>query len=325
MPSLPFEIKRETLVRNTEEPSEYGKSPSARTVEELLETGIVNLNKPRGPTSNQFSETIKDILHIKKAGHSGTLDPKVTGVLPIGLGKGTKTLSFLLQAGKEYLTLMHLHDSIEKSQIEAMLDEFTTKIYQRPPIHAAVKRLLRIREIYYTDILEIQDKEVLFYIGSEAGTYIRRFCFDVGTALGSGAHMQQLIRTKSGPFNIKDSVLIQDVIDAYHFWKEGDETEIRKVVRPMEEGLSHLPKIVMSDTAVNAISHGAQLAVPGILSVESKIRPGAKVAVFTQKGEAVMVGSALLNSKQLVEDKKGLATKTERVLMDTETYPRFKN
>lgn len=322
MLSLPFEKERKFLVRREESVStKYGCPPEKREIENHIRKGIVNVNKPPGPTSAQASEYVKNILEVDKAGHSGTLDPKATGVFPVGVKDGTKVLHTLLSAGKEYVVLMHLHESVEEVRIKKILHEFTGKIYQRPPVRSAVKRKLRIREIYYNKLLEVKGKDVLFRCGCEAGTYIRRLCHDVGLVLGTGAHMQQLRRTKVGNFEDGDSAILQKLKDAYKFWKkDGEEKFLREVVSPMEAGLSHLPKIIISSSAVDSVCHGAQLAVPGILKLESGISKGDLVAVFTQKGEGVIYGKSRMSSEKLLNSKKGLAVKTERVLMEPGTY-----
>ncbi len=325
MTSLPFEKDREFIVKREEQVSEdYGCRPEKREIKEYLKKGIVNVDKPPGPTSAQVTEFVKKILNIKKAGHSGTLDPGVSGVFPVGISEGTKVLNTLLSAGKEYVALMHLHENSSKTEIINVLDEFTGKLFQRPPIRSAVNRNLRVREIYYIDLLEIKDKDVLFKVGCEAGTYIRRLCHDIGLVLGTGAHMQQLRRTKVGAFQDKDAVILQKLTDAYHFWKDdGDEKPLREYVLPMEAGLVHLPKIIISDSAVKPVCHGAQLAVPGILKFETGIEKDDLVAVFTQKGEAVFYGKAKMSSRELKNSEKGLAVKTERVLLDVDIYPRI--
>ncbi|MFH1424060.1 MAG: RNA-guided pseudouridylation complex pseudouridine synthase subunit Cbf5 [archaeon] len=326
MDKLPFERDRELLVRHEEETSaKHGTLPTRRSVEQLLNNGVVNIDKPAGPTSHEVCEWVKRILKSSKTGHAGTLDPNVTGILVVGLGNATKALQALLHAGKEYVCLMHLHEPVDEAALRVMLGEFTGKIYQRPPEKAAVKRILRAREIYYNKIIEIDGKDVLFKTGCEAGTYIRRLCYDLGAALGVGAHMQQLRRTKTAAFDESSIVSLQSLTDAYVDWKEnGDEKELRKIVHPMEKALTHLPKIIVSDYAVDALCHGAQLALPGLLKMDSGIEKGELVACFTQKGEAVVMGKALMSSEAMEKTKKGLAIKTERVFMDEGVYPSYK-
>jgi len=326
MGKLPFEIKRELLVKSKEELGDYGTLPHKRGVEELLRKGIINIDKPAGPTSHQVCELVQEILNVDKCGHSGTLDPNVTGILVAGIGEGTKVLQSLLTAGKEYTGLMRLHENVAKKDLERVFKEFTGKIYQTPPLKSAVKRVLRVREIYYLDLLEKGGKDVLFRVGCEAGTYIRRLCVDMGMALGIGAHMQQLRRTRMGKFDEGSIVNLHDLKDAYHFWKEdGEEKYLRKAVQPMEAGLAHLPRIVISDHAVGSLCYGAQLAAPGVLNVDSKIKEGDLVAVLTQKGEGVLLAKALMTSAEILKAKHGFVVKTERVIMEKDTYPKYKS
>ena len=151
----------------------YGKAPAKRTVRELLNNGFINLDKPAGPTSHQVVAWVKEILDIEKAGHGGTLDPAVTGVLPTGLGDAARALQVILVAGKEYVALMKLHKEVEEKKIREVCKSFVGEISQMPPLRSAVKRVRRTREVYYLEILEIQGTEVLFRVGCEAGTYIR--------------------------------------------------------------------------------------------------------------------------------------------------------
>ena len=154
---LPFEkIKRSILVRTDASTNDsYGYYPESRSVEQLLEFGIVNINKPSGPTSHQISDYVKKILNLSKAGHSGTLDPGVTGCLPVALDKATRVVEVLLSCGKEYVGIMHIHKDVPEEKIRQAASEMVGKITQLPPIRSAVKRQLREREIYYLEILEI--------------------------------------------------------------------------------------------------------------------------------------------------------------------------
>ncbi|MEK6922103.1 MAG: RNA-guided pseudouridylation complex pseudouridine synthase subunit Cbf5, partial [Nanoarchaeota archaeon] len=171
---LPFEkIKREIFIRKEAETSpKFGKKPEERTTKEHVTLGIVNIDKPAGPTSHQVSGYVKQILHLSKAGHSGTLDPNVTGVLPIALSEATKVIQALLPAGKEYICIMHLHGDYSEEQIRKTCASFIGKIKQLPPLKSAVKREWRYRKIYYLDVLEIDGRDVLFRVGCQAGTYI---------------------------------------------------------------------------------------------------------------------------------------------------------
>ncbi|MEM2282559.1 MAG: RNA-guided pseudouridylation complex pseudouridine synthase subunit Cbf5 [Candidatus Hadarchaeales archaeon] len=317
--------KREVLVRAEDitDPS-YGCEPAARPISEHLRLGFLNLDKPVGPTSHEVVTWVKRILEVRKTGHAGTLDPKVSGVLPVALEDSTRALQALSRADKEYVCLVHLHSSVPQHKLEKVLSEFTGEIYQRPPLRSAVKRQVRIRRIHHLKLLERDGKEVLLGVRCEAGTYIRKLVFDMGEALGCGAHMLELRRTASGPFREDETLVrLQDVADAYAFWKEeGREDLLRKVVLPVEACVRDLPKIVIRDGAIDAICHGASLAAPGVLSVESGASVGDLVAVMSLKGELVALMEATMTSKQIAEADRGLVAKPVRVVMKPGTYPR---
>lgn len=325
MGNLPFETnKRTVLIRKEAETSDkYGFNPDNRTVEQLLNYGVINLDKPAGPTSHQVSAYLQKILNIKKAGHSGTLDPNVTGVLPTTLNKSTKIVQTLLKAGKEYVCLMHIHKPVEEFELYKVFEKFTGKIKQLPPVKSAIKRQIRERKIYYIELLSMKDQEVLFKVGCQAGTYIRKLVHDIGQELKTGAHMAELRRTKAGPFNETNLFTLQDVSDAWYYYKKhGNEKFIRKIVMPIEKAVSHLPKIWVFDTSVDTLCHGAPLSVPGISKLESGIEIDELVAIYTLKNEFICFGKAKLDSNKMLLEK-GLAVKTEKVVMESGIYPRF--
>ena len=314
---------RKWLTRSEDKPHGYGKDPYQRTIPELLDTGVINLDKPPGPTSHEVVSWVKGILHIKRAGHSGTLDPHVTGVLPTMLGDATRLVRVLLLSGKEYVCLMRLHADVPEAEVRRVLEEFTGTIYQRPPLVSAVKRQVRKRTIYYSKFLEQDGRDVLFIVGCEAGTYIRKLCHDVGEALGCGAHMYELRRTRSGPFTEDDSlVTLHTLKDAYEIWREtGNEGPLRKCIYPMEYALRDLPAIVVKDSAVDALARGAQLGVQGISKLQSGISPGDMVAVFTHMGEVVSLGKARMSSEEMLAATEGQAIDTVAVAMKPGVYP----
>lgn len=322
---MPWEkIKRTVLIRTKSKSNkEYGTKPYERPIDELLNSGIINLNKPSGPTSHQVSAYIQKILKIKKSGHSGTLDPKVTGVLPIALGSGTRIVQALLVAGKEYVCLMRLHNDASEEQIRKVCAEFVGKIKQMPPVKSAVKRRWRFRKIYYLNILEIKGRFVLFRVGCQAGTYIRKLCTDIGDKLGTRAHMDQLVRSKAGPFTDKTMVTLQDVRDAVWYYKEKEnEKFLRHIIRPIEEATNHLPKVWVRDSTVDPLCHGMDLKTPGIAKVESEIQVDEMLAVLTLKGELIALGSAKMISKDMQNKEKGLAVKINKVFMKPGVYPK---
>ena len=244
---LPFEkIKRKILVKTEfKTDSKLGCKPEERKTEEIINYGVINVNKCQGPTSHQVSDYVQKILHINKSGHSGTLDPHVHGLLPVALGRATRIVQTLLKSGKEYIGIMHLHKDVEETKLkETIKRNFTGKIMQIPPIKSAVRRIKREREIYYFDILEKDGQDVLFVVGCQAGTYIRKLIHDLGQKLKVGAHMQELRRTKAGPFKENSLFTLQDLIDAYHFYKkENNDKFLRKIIQPVENAIEHLPKI----------------------------------------------------------------------------------
>lgn len=302
---------------------EYGCPPDERSIKEHLSKGIINLDKPSGPTSHEIDSWVKRILHSDKTGHGGTLDPRVTGVLPVGIDNATRAIQLLLEAPKEYVCLMRLHEDVGDAKVRAALEEFTGKIFQTPPMRSAVKRELRVRNIYYVNIMEIEGQDALFKIGCEAGTYIRKYCHDIGEALGCGAHMAELRRTRVGDFKEDETLkTLQDINDAYHYWKEDDnEASLRECVLPMERAASHLKKIVVRDSAVDALCHGADLAAGGILQYSDDIKKNETLAVLTLKGELVAAGQSLATSNEIERAEKGLMVDIKKVFMEPETYP----
>ena len=321
---LPFERIKRTIMfkREAETDPKYGKSLNKRTLKELLEYGVICVNKPSGPTSHLTSDSIKKILEVKKAGHGGTLDPAVTGVLPVALNRATRIMQTLLLAGKEYVCLMHIHKPALKKEIESTFEEFIGKIIQLPPVRSAVKRQERQREVYYIQILEILGQDVLFRIGTQAGTYIRKICSDFGKALGTGAHMAQLVRSKAGPFNDKEMYTLHDIKDAFTLYKQGKEKELKKMIKPLEFGISHLPKIWVLDSTVDALCHGATLKAPGIVKLETGIKRRATVAIYTLKDELIGFGEAKGKGEDMILEEKGVAVKLQTVIMERSTYPK---
>jgi H/ACA ribonucleoprotein complex subunit 4 len=220
---------------------------------------------------------------------------------------------------------MRLHSQVPQNKVESILDEFQGPIYQRPPVRSSVKRRLRTRTIYYNEFIEMENRNVLFKVGCEAGTYIRKLCYDIGEALGGGAHMQELRRTRVGPFTEDESlVTLHDISYLFNQWQETkDETQLRKFIYPMEKALEIMPKINVRDSAVNALCHGAHLTAPGVLSLDYGFKIGDTVAVFTQKGEVISIAKAVVSSEKMLKMDHGFVAKSQRVLMPRGLYPRM--
>ena len=313
------------LIKSEEETDpRYGKSPRERSIEELINTSVIIVDKHSGPTSHQVTQWVKDILKVKKAGHAGTLDPHVTGVLPVALGNATKVMPVLMGLDKEYVGVMHLHHDINLEEIRKIIAEkFIGEIIQKPPVKSAVARRKRKRKIYFWDLLEKEGKDVLFKVGCEAGTYIRKLVHDLGETLGVGAHMTELRRTKAGEFTEDQAHSLVVVRDVYEFWKEGDEKLLRKILIPMEYAIPHVKKIFVKDTAISSICNGAPVYPKGIVRIQKGIVRGETIAVYSLKEELIALGIAKLTSGEMFKAKKGVAVRTDRVLLDKKVYPKF--
>ncbi|MHC1625316.1 MAG: RNA-guided pseudouridylation complex pseudouridine synthase subunit Cbf5 [Methermicoccaceae archaeon] len=304
--------------------SRYGVRPVARPIQEYISKGVINLDKPAGPTSHEVVAWVRDMLHLNKAAHSGTLDPKVSGVQPILLGDAVALSDALKNVDKEYVCLMEMHDDIAPQRLEELFFEFTGPIYQIPPMKSAVRRVLRVRNVHYLNLIEMEERSVLFRVGCEAGTYIRKLCYDIGEVFCMGAHMRELRRTRSGHFSERELYTLHELADAWAIYEEsGDEEAIRKIIKPMESALSHLPSVYVVDSAVDSLCHGAPLAMPGISSFEASIHEGDLVAVFTLKSEVIMLGKALISGEEMITSKSGLAVSPYKVVMKPGIYPKM--
>lgn len=304
----------------------YGCIPSERSIDEHINMGIANLDKPSGPTSHEVDIWVKDILNAQKTGHGGTLDPKVTGVLPVAINNATRALSLLTLSFKEYVCLMRLHKPVDEKRIIDVLDEFTGKIYQMPPVKSAVKRQLRIRNVYEIRLLEIRDnQDVLFRIKCEAGTYIRKYCHDIGEVLGCGAHMAELRRTVAGSFKEDETLhTLQDLTDAYCFYKEdGYEDFLREVIVPVEYACSNVKKIYVKDSAVDAICHGANLANSGIVKLDKSINKNNIVCLMTLKGELLAIAKSLYSADDIINIDTRIVVEIQKVFILPKTYPKM--
>lgn len=322
----PWEIKRELLTKAEDSTDpKYGCKPSERPAKQFIQFGTINLDKPAGPTSHEVAAWVKRIMKLETIGHGGTLDPKVTGILPVTLEDATKMVQALLYAGKEYVCVLKLHGDVGEAEIKQTLSLFEDEIYQRPPLRSSVKRQLRTRRIYYIDYLEHDGRNILFKVGCEGGTYIRKLCFDIGEILGVGGHMQELRRTRAGPFTetSEKKVTLHDV--AYWFGEfttKKDQSYLCKFIEPMETALLQLPKVIVRDTAVDALCHGASLTAPGVLKIDSGIEKGRTISIFTLKGEAVALGRAAVSTQEMLDLRHGTVAELVRVLMPRSTYPK---
>jgi len=267
----------------------------------------------------------KKILKVSKTGHSGTLDPKVTGCLITCVNNATRLVKAQQSAGKEYVAVIKLHGKVDKAKkVEKALDTLTGACFQRPPLISAVKKELRVRTIYETKLLEFDEKRDMgiFWVSCEAGTYVRTMCVHIGYLLGCGAHMAELRRVRSGALKEDCSmVTMHDVKDAqWHYEQFGKEDYLRRVIMPLEILLTGYPRVVVKDTSVNAICYGAQLMLPGVLRYESNIDAGMEIVLITTKGEAIALAIAQMTTSTMATCDHGQVARTKRVIMDRDTY-----
>ncbi|MGY5150085.1 MAG: RNA-guided pseudouridylation complex pseudouridine synthase subunit Cbf5 [Candidatus Nitrosopumilus sp. bin_68KS] len=302
----------------------FGTYYDKRSLEQLLNYGIILLDKPPGPTSHETVAWAKRILKLPKIGHSGTLDPQVSGVLPLGLGEATKALGVLLLGPKEYVGLGRVHSLPSKEKLSETINLFKGEIFQKPPQRSAVVRQTRTRTIYEFELIEQKERLLLTRVLCEAGTYIRKLYYDIGEVLGPGATMIELRRSRVDQFYETDGlVTLHELANAFALWEENkDESRLMKMIKPVEYALSELKSIVIRDSAVDAMCHGAQLAIPGILKISPNLKKGDLVGIYTQKGEAVALAESTMSEEEIRDATKGYAFETKRIIMAPNTYPK---
>ncbi|ORZ22749.1 pseudouridine synthase [Lobosporangium transversale] len=308
-------------------PIPSGCSPLRRELTEYIRYGVINLDKPANPSSHEVVAWVRRILRVEKTGHSGTLDPKVTGCLIVCIDRATRLVKSQQGAGKEYVCVLRLHDAIEsEKKLAQTLETLTGALFQRPPLISAVKRQLRIRTIHQSKLIEFDNDRHLavFWVACEAGTYMRTMCVHMGLLLGVGGHMQELRRVRSGHMGEEDDIVtMHDVLDAQWMYDNTkDESYLRRVVRPLETLLTTYKRVVVKDSAVNAICYGAKLMIPGLLRYESGIEVNEEVVLMTTKGEAIALGIAQMTTAVMATCDHGVVAKIKRVIMERDTYPR---
>jgi len=302
----------------------YGTYYDKRSIEQLLQYGLIILDKPPGPTSHETVAWTKRILKLPKIGHSGTLDPQVSGVLPLGLGEATKALGVLLLGPKEYHALGRVHSLPSKEKMKEIIEMFQGEIFQKPPQRSAVVRQTRTRHIYKFEVLQQKERLLLTRILCEAGTYIRKLYYDMGEVLGPGATMIELRRTRVDQFRETDGlVTLHELANAFALWEEKkDATKLMSMIQPVEHAFSEIKSVIVRDSAIDAMCHGAQLAIPGILKISPNLKKGDLVGVYSQKGEAVALAESTMSEEQIRDAAKGYAFETRRIIMAPDTYPR---
>ncbi|WP_121744600.1 RNA-guided pseudouridylation complex pseudouridine synthase subunit Cbf5 [Natronorubrum halophilum] len=296
--------------------------PDDRTPAELLTFGVVNLDKPPGPSSHQISGWLRDAVNetlserdagmsIDNAAHAGTLDPKVTGCLPVMLGEATRLAQVFLEGSKEYVSVLECHAPVP-ADAESVIAEFEGPIYQKPPRKSAVSRRLRVREIYDLEVLETDERRLLLRIRCESGTYVRKLCHDLGLALGTGGHMGHLRRSATSPFDDTDLYNAHEFLDALAFWLEDDNPEpLSEIVDPAERILGGIPSVTIAENAAREVANGAPVYAPGVLEIDAGVSTGDLVACYTPNGAAVCLGEYVGKP----DAERGTVVSLERVLV----------
>lgn len=259
-----------------------------KNIKELLEFSIINIDKSSGPTSFNVSDFVRKNLNLRKTSHFGTLDPKVTGVLPIALNRACKLTGYFLGEDKEYIGIMRFHEEIKKEKVEEMIGKkFLGKILQTPPLKSRVKREERTREIKEFEILEVKEKDFLFRVVCQGGTYIRKLVDDLGKELKINAHMLELRRTRAGIIKENDleypSIRLYDFEEAVNEYKKGNEEQIRKILIPGEiVSLLHR-EVQIKNSEVKKILTGKPIYTDDLKNKKEKFEKGEIVISFSDK------------------------------------------
>lgn len=311
------------LEKDAKTSPDHGTIPSERTIEQLLESCFILLDKSPGPSSHQVSAWARDMMGLEKLGHGGTLDPFASGLLPLLSGKAMRLTGKILTHDKSYLALFKFGKELGRDEIENKMGMLTGKVYNVPPEISAVRVQVRTRKISKFDILDFDGTSLLTQIECEAGTYVRTMARDLGLLLDTPVELKELRRPTSGEFSLSQSITMQQLADAYWLWQEkGEEDAMLRILHPIEDMLSDLPRVVVKDGAAAALSHGAPLLRPGVVSIEKDLKVGSEVLLVTMKGEAVAIAKMSQNSKVIPDMNQGEVAKPNCVLMKEDTYPR---
>ncbi|KAK6632047.1 H/ACA ribonucleoprotein complex subunit 4 [Polyplax serrata] len=308
-------------------PLPYGCSPLKRELKDYVSGGYINLDKPANPSSHEIVAWIKRILRVEKTGHSGTLDPKTTGCLIVCIERATRLAKSQQTAGKEYVAIFKLHSAVDSvDSVRRALEKLRGPLFQRPPLISAVKRQLRVRNIYDSKLIEydMEKNQGIFWVKCEAGTYVRTMCVHLGLLLGVGGQMIELRRNRSGIQSESDGlVTMHDVLDAQWVYDNfKDESYLRRVIKPLEGLLVQHKRIIMKDSSVSAICYGAKITLPGVLRYEDGIELGEEIVIVTTKGEAICIANALMTTATIASCDHGVVAKIKRVIMERDLYPR---
>jgi H/ACA ribonucleoprotein complex subunit 4 len=289
----------------------------------IREGAFLLVDKPRGPTSHQVAAWVRDLLGVERAGHAGTLDPHVSGLLWVGVGPALKLLPLLLDFPKRYVGVIDLHGRVPATELATALAEFQGPIYQTPPVRSAVRRERRIRTIYRLTLLEREGPHLLVDVTCESGTYIRSLAVDLGEALGVGAHLAELRRVGTGPFKEAQSTSLHALSDAVVTARSGSAEALLQLLHPIEEVRREFPQVLLKPSAAAAVAHGAGVARGGIRSVSRPFPQGSQVVLIGPDGAFLGVGEARVASDQFSSVPHGWVIESRRVMVDSSDYERL--
>jgi len=263
------------------------KLKEGKSTEDLMEFSIINIDKPTGPTSFTVSDFVRKTLGARKTSHFGTLDPKVTGILPIAINRACKLTGFFLGEDKTYVGVARFHEEVSEEKVnEAIKKNFLGKIKQIPPVKSRVKRQEREREIHSFEILEKKGKDFLFSAKVQGGTYIRKLIDDLGKELGVGAHMLELRRTNAGIFFEYDEkypcVNLYEFEKADEEYKKGNEDSLRKILIPAEIVSLVYPLVKIKEGNIKKIYTGKPIHLEDLKKKEN-FEKGKIICVFCKE------------------------------------------
>lgn len=262
--------------------------------EKWSERSVILIDKHSGPTSFDIVEDVSRTLGVKKAGHSGTLDPNATGLLVIALGESRKAMPVLTGLDKEYVGVMLMHGDVDDAKLRNAMKSFGGEITQVPPVRSAVARKPRKRTVHEIELLGMDERKVRFRVLCQAGTYIRKIAHDLGEELGCGAHLLELRRTKVGPFTIDNAITVDRL-------KVMSASEAKRVLIPLERCLEMigLPKIAIRNEFEKNIRNGSPLAREFVTSVTKGVCEGGYVGVFNEDGMVICLALFTGNGKNV--------------------------
>ncbi len=292
-------------------------------LERIREGAFLLVDKPRGPTSHQVAAWVRDLVGVQRAGHAGTLDPHVSGLLWVGVGPALKLLPLLLDFPKRYVGVIDLHGRVPAAELAAALAEFEGPIFQTPPVRSAVRRERRIRTIYRLHLLEREGPHLLVDVTCESGTYLRSLAVDLGEALGAGAHLAELRRIGTGPFQEAQSASLHGLADAVARARGGSVEALLPMLHPIEEVRREFPQVLLKPGAAAAVAHGAGVARGGIRSVSRPFPEGAHVVLMAPDGAFLGIGEARVASDRISSRPHGWVIESRRVMVDSADYERL--